>query len=211
MMDKDDHSWLKQGSTSSAEVKKTYDDWAASYDETLKGWDYRSPAQAAAYLRSEIPSNAVILDAGCGTGLTGAALREAGFTGPIDGVDLSPDSLKEAAKLDVYRSLDTANLQTLPLSVADDSYDALICIGVLTYIPDSEGVLREFARMVRSGGKVLVTQRDDVFHERSFGQTVKALTDVFSDFDITDPQPYLPDNPDFGAAIRVIYAMMTVA
>ncbi|MBT5108266.1 MAG: class I SAM-dependent methyltransferase [Rhodospirillaceae bacterium] len=211
MENTDDHSWLKLGSTSSAEVKEIYDDWAASYDETLKGWDYRAPTQAATYLRAQMPSNAAILDVGCGTGLTGAALRAAGFTGPIDGVDLSPDSLKEAKKLNVYSTLDTANLQTLPLSIADDAYDALICIGVLTYVPDSDSVLREFARMVRPGGRVLVTQRDDVFHERAFGQTAKALTDVFSDVAITDPQPYLPDNPDFGAAIKVIYVMMTVA
>ena len=42
--------------------------------------------QAAAFLRGEIATDSVILDAGCGTGLTGLALREAGFVGPIDAV-----------------------------------------------------------------------------------------------------------------------------
>ncbi|SVD09727.1 uncharacterized protein METZ01_LOCUS362581, partial [marine metagenome] len=31
----------------------------------------------------------VILDADCGTGLTGVALRGAGFKGPIDGLNIS--------------------------------------------------------------------------------------------------------------------------
>ncbi len=211
MRDTDDHHWLKQGSTSSAEVKKTYDDWAAGYDDSMAGWDYRAPNQAAAYLRAEMPPASLILDAGCGTGLTGAALRAAGFTGPIDGIDLSSPSLKLADKLSVYRALDVANLQALPLPIADDSYDALICIGVMTYVSDTEGVLREFARIIRSGGRVLVTQRDDLFHSRAYGQTFKALADVFSDITTTNPQPYLPENPDFGAAIKVIYAMLTVA
>ncbi|NKB56717.1 MAG: methyltransferase domain-containing protein [Alphaproteobacteria bacterium] len=211
MRDTDDHHWLKQGSTSSAEVKKTYDDWAAGYGDSMADWDYRAPTQAAAYLRAEMPPASRILDAGCGTGLTGAALRAAGFTGAIDGIDLSPSSLKVAEKRSVYRALDVANLQALPLPIADDSYDALICIGVMTYVSDTEGVLREFARVTRSGGRVLVTQRDDLFHSRAYGQTFKALAEIFSEITITDPQPYLPDNPDFGVAIKVIYAMMTVA
>jgi predicted TPR repeat methyltransferase len=93
MHDAGDHDWLKQGSTSSGEVRKIYDDWAASYDKTLERWDYRAPAQAAELLRAAIPAGSVLLDAGCGTGLTGLALRAAGFVGPIDGVDLSPASL----------------------------------------------------------------------------------------------------------------------
>jgi hypothetical protein len=35
MSGEDDHGWLKQGSTASGEVAKSYDDWAATYDETL--------------------------------------------------------------------------------------------------------------------------------------------------------------------------------
>lgn len=211
MADTDDHHWLKQGSTSSAEVQKIYDDWADGYDDSMADWDYRAPAQAAELLRAESPPDSRILDAGCGTGLTGAALRAAGFTGPIDGIDLSPPSLKLAEKLSVYRALEVVNLQALPLPFAGDSYDALICIGVMTYIPDTEGVLREFARITRSGGKVLVSQREDLFDSRAFRETFRALGDVFSEITVTDPQPYLPDNTDFGAAIKVIYAMMTVA
>ena len=129
MADPDDHSWLKSGSTSSADVKRAYDDWADSYDETLESWDYRAPRQAAAYLRDDVASDAVILDAGCGTGLTGLALREAGFDGPIDGIDLSAESLNEAEKRGIYRNLTAVDLQSTPLPVPADRYDALICIG----------------------------------------------------------------------------------
>ena len=209
----DDHSWLKQGSTSSGEVAKTYDDWAESYDQTLADWDYRAPADAAQLLRTRAELDVAILDAGCGTGLTGVALQRAGFVGPIDGLDISPISLHEAEKRGCYRKLHTANLQKLPLSVVDAAYDALICIGVLTYVPDSEACLREFARVVRPGGTVLVSQREDLFTERAFGATVSALagTGVLTDVTISEPKPYLPDNPDFAAEIQVIYAMMTVA
>jgi len=211
MHDTGEHDWLKQGSTSSGEVRKTYDNWAASYDKTLESWNYRAPTHAAGLLRAAMPARSVLLDVGCGTGLTGLALRAAGFAGPIDGIDLSPASLRESGKQGVYRTLTAMDLQTLPLPINDDAYDALICVGVLTYIPDSEGVLREFARLVGSGGRVLITQRDDLFLERGYSALFGDLADVVGDITVTDPLPYLPDNPDFGTEINVIYAMMTIS
>jgi 2-polyprenyl-3-methyl-5-hydroxy-6-metoxy-1,4-benzoquinol methylase len=213
MDDRGDHSWLKRGGTSSGEVAKTYDDWAASYERTLADWDYRAPADAAQLLRARAPAGAAILDAGCGTGLTGMALRRAGFRGPIDGIDISLPSLREAEKHGLYRTLEPADLQQPPLAVADAAYDALICIGVLTYVRDSAACLREFARIVRPGGTVLISQRDDLFADRAFAATISALAGagVFSGAAISGPQPYLPANPDFGADIQVIYATLTVA
>ena len=207
-----DHGWLKQGSTASADVQQSYDDWAESYDGDLAEWDYRAPAEAARLLAGTAPLTATVLDAGCGTGLAGHALRAAGFTGPIDGIDLSQASLQEAAKRGIYRDLGPANLQDLPLAIAADRYDALVCIGVLTYVPDSEAILREFARLVRPGGTVLVTQRDDLFAERDFGATVERLraAGVFADATITEPKPYLPGNPDFAEETRVVYVRATV-
>ncbi|MBT3533975.1 MAG: class I SAM-dependent methyltransferase [Rhodospirillaceae bacterium] len=210
MQDDNDHSWLKQGSTSSADVAKSYDDWAATYNETLAEWDYRAPNDAARMLSDKVAATAEILDAGCGTGLTGAALRGQGFSGPIDGIDLSPSSLVEAETRGVYRTLKPADFQKLPLDMSDNAYDGLICIGVLTYVPNSETILREFARLVRPGGTVLVTQREDLFRERKFSDTVNDLVaaGVFADAIVSEPQPYLPDNPDFGDELKVIYVTL---
>ena len=213
MSNENDHSWLKQGSTSAADVAKNYDDWASTYNDDLVDWDYRSPAAAARLLQAMVSSDATILDAGCGTGLTGSALKAADFTGPIDGTDISQASLDEAGAQGVYRNLRQADMQKLPLDFADDVYDGLICIGVLTYVPDSGGVLREFARMVRPGGAVVISQRSDLFQERAFAKTIKGLTKagIYADATITEPRPYLPGNPDFGTEIEVIYVAMIVA
>lgn len=208
MHDPNEHHWLKHGSTSSSDVRAVYDDWASDYDQTLADWDYRAPAEAAKMLRATCPAAAEILDAGCGTGLTGMALRNAGFNGPIDGIDLSPTSLDAAGKHGIYRTLTAVDLQALPLPIADDSYDALLCVGVLTYVPDSDGVLREFARVVRPGGRILITQRDDLYRERDYDAVFKRLADVVGDVEVTEPMPYLPGNPDFADEINVIYAMM---
>ena len=210
MNDTGEHNWLKGGSTSSSQLKQIYDDWANNYDDNLKNWDYRAPAHAADMLHGKIQAGSVLLDVGCGTGLSGAALRAAGFTGPIDGVDLSPASLKKAEQRDVYRTLAPVDLQALPLAMPDNCYDAVLCVGVLTYVPESEGVLREFARILRPGGTVLVTQRDDLFQERNFAATLENLAGTFDDIQVSDPLPYLPGNPDFADAINVIYVVLTL-
>jgi ubiquinone/menaquinone biosynthesis C-methylase UbiE len=169
--------------------------------------------EAASLLKRSISASSTILDAGCGTGLVGAALGHVGFMGDIDGIDLSPVSLEKAGERGVYRNLRPADFQALPLALADDAYDALTCVGVLTYVPDSDAILREFARIVRPGGVAVVTQRDDLFEERAFDRTIQQLVDaqVFSDATVTEPKLYLPANPDFGSSIQVIYAMLTVA
>lgn len=213
MPDPINHSWLKQGSSSSNEIQRSYDEWAGSYDNDVADWDYRSPLDAAHLLKNAASASSTILDAGCGTGLVGDALRHVGFTGDIDGIDLSSSSLEKARERGPYRNLYPANFQQLPLALPENAYDALTCIGVLTYVPESEAILREFARVLRPGGVAIVTQRNDVFKERSFDQIIERLIDrhVFSDTTYTEPQLYLPANPDFGTDIQVIFAILTVA
>ena len=212
MPNQNNHAWLRQGSTSSEEVKKNYDGWAPTYDDTLAEWDYRAPEEAAIILQSAIPKNSRILDVGCGTGLMGVALRKANFSGPIDGIDISAESLSTAKKCDVYRSLRQVDLQEHIFDISDDAYDALTCIGVLTYVPETEAILEEFARVIRKEGKMIFTQRDDLFDERDVANKIESLIKkkIFSAAIISKPKPYLPNNPDFGDAIKVIYITATV-
>ena len=212
MPNQNNHSWLRQGSTSSEEVEKSYDGWAPTYDDTLAEWDYRAPDEAAIILQSAIPKNSRILDVGCGTGLMGIALRKANFSGPIDGIDISADSLSTANKRDVYRSLRQVDLQEHILDISEDAYDALTCIGVLTYVPETEVILEEFARVIKKGGIMIFTQRDDLFHEREVANKIESLVEkkLFAAATISEPKPYLPNNPDFGDNIKVIYVTATV-
>ena len=79
-------------------------------------------------------------------------------------------------------------------------------------MPETEGVLREFARVVHKGGISVIAQRDDLFHEQELQKTIEALIDkgIFSTAEISEPKPYLPANPDFGDEIGVIYISVSV-
>jgi predicted TPR repeat methyltransferase len=209
--DRSKHIGLSNISIKSDDVAQYYDDWAGDYDGTLADWRYEAPEHVAALLRSKLSVDAVILDAGCGTGLSGQALHTSGFT-MIDGIDVSPRSLEIAGKTNVYRSLQTMDLQRLPSSISDDQYGGLACVGVLTYLTDSVGTLREFCRVVKSGGVVVVTQRSDLLTERDYQGVLEGLLGkgVIAQLHISDQRPYLPENEKFADQTLIHYIIFIV-
>jgi predicted TPR repeat methyltransferase len=207
-----DRCGLSSISRDSDYVSKYYDDWAEAYEEDLTRWRYDAPVQAALMLRGELMPTAVVLDAGCGTGLCGKALRSAGFS-QIDGIDVSNRSLKIADRSEAYRNLCAVDMQQLPIPFDSDIYDGLVCVGVMSYLPDSTGTLREFGRMVKSGGTILLTQRSDLLIERKFEAELEALSTegVFDHVQVSESRPYLPENEEFAEKLLVHYVTCIVA
>lgn len=205
------HSGLSNIPRESSQVAEYYDHWATGYNESLAQWNYDAPQQVASILRSELSIESTILDAGCGTGLSGRALSAAGFT-TIDGIDVSPQSLKVADNAGVYQTVRMMDMQHFPLAISSSQYDGLICVGVLTYLPDSAGTLREFSRIVRSGGILVLTQRTDLFVEREFESVLAELSQegVIESVRISEPCPYLPANKEFSDKILVHYITCSV-
>jgi len=65
----------------------------------------------------------------------------------------------------------------------------------MTYLPDVDAVWRELARVVRPGGLVVATQRDDLWRTRSCQSVVDRLEDeqVWTALEVRGPSPYLPE------------------
>jgi predicted TPR repeat methyltransferase len=186
--------WLVQGTSDPGEAAHRYDEWAESYDADLDSWDYRAPGVVAETAIDRKPDARSVLDVGCGTGLVGRALRAKGFKGRLEGLDISESSLRIAEQTGAYDELKPADLQQ-PLEVSDRSVDVLVCVGVMTYLPDVEATWREFARVVRPGGLVVVTMREDLWETRSCPDVIERLQSdgVWTPADVTGPAPYMPE------------------
>lgn len=90
----------------------------------------------------------VCLDIGCGTGVRAVRVRELGWT-PV-GIDLSAGMLGHAqGRLPVAR----ADAERMP--VRDSSVSAAICVMTHTDMPGYPAVLREAARILRTGGALV--------------------------------------------------------
>ena len=77
------------------EILEIYADWAESYNDALAKYGYGTPSGIAAALAKSVSLKSRILDFGCGTGLSGLALRKVGFT-KLDGLDISPSMLSKS-------------------------------------------------------------------------------------------------------------------
>ena len=200
------YSWLKQASTASEDVELYYDAWAKKYNKDLKNWEYHAPVEAAKLLKRYIPESANILDVGCGTGLTGIALRELGYT-DIVGIDISRESIILAEEAKAYSCLRQQDVQKQPFPFETDEFDAISCIGVLTYIEDPKSLFREFCRIVRPGGYIIFTHREDLIKSFNYHEILKELEhkNYWKNLKISDPKLYLPKNKDFTDKIKVVY------
>jgi SAM-dependent methyltransferase len=103
-----------------------------------------------------------ILDAGCGNGrYSRFLLRQADADAVLTGCDLSQRMLDRARhRLHNDRvSLAAADLTRLPY--ADGCFDAVVSGWVLEHLPDPRPGLRELARVLRPGGKLLLLATED--------------------------------------------------
>ena len=137
--------------------------------------------------------------------MTGQAIRSVGAKGTLTGADLSQESLGKASQKNVYDELVTVDLNA-PLSFGDDAFDAVLCIAVLSYV-EAEPVFREWTRIVRPGGTIVFTCREDFFANREYPAVIERLEreGLWTRVEVTDVKPYLPDHEEFAESIGVIY------
>lgn len=166
-----------RGAHTSEENQRLYLQWAETYNRDVTGSaeNYIAPMTLAeTALQAGDQAKGTVLDAGCGTGLVGVALAQGGAT-TIDGLDLSPAMLKVAEKTGVYRDLVVGDL-TQKVDIPDNSYDMVTCAGTFTHGhvgPDP--ALREFVRIVKTGGLIVATILDDIWLSGGFKAEVERL------------------------------------
>ena len=149
--------WLYDRFASRYEAVKAYD--AAWERETLA-------APVVAFLaRQPAVENAagpVVLDVATGTGRFAVALLEhSGFTGSVIALDMSSRMLAIAgvnlAPFGDRAALRQADAQTL--KDPDNAFDVVACLEALEFLPDPDRALREFVRVCRPGGLLVLTNR----------------------------------------------------
>lgn len=162
------------GARDADSTRDLYDDWAASYESELGENGYATPGRCAAALRAHIDdASAPVLDFGCGTGLSGLALRLAGFT-TIDGVDLSADMLTQAETKDLYRSLRQIDAGEA-LTHAPGDYSAITAIGVIGAAPIS--VFDTLMDGLASGGRLVFSFNDHALEDPQYEAKLHSYLD----------------------------------
>ncbi len=101
-----------------------------------------------------LPPGAAVLDVGCGSGATVAHLRDR-HGHRARGIDISRELIAEGLARDPGLELELGAAESLP--VADASQDALFCECVLSLLNAPVRALEEFHRVLRPGGKLVIS------------------------------------------------------
>jgi SAM-dependent methyltransferase len=105
-----------------------------------------------------------LLDVGCGDGHFAATCLQGGAVDAA--IDLNVVRLAEAADSGAYRQVLAASGVTLPFP--DGAFAGVVSNCALEHIPDFEGALAEIARVLRPGGKLVITVPSEHFSTSLF-------------------------------------------
>ena len=154
-------------------TREGYDSWAPVYDhQSNQLLEIEQPIVRE--ILDALPLG-VALDAACGTGRHAEYLASLGHT--VIGVDSSPGMLAHARDKVPAGEFHEADLHALPLD--EHSVDVVVCAIALLSLPDIGGPFGEFARVLRPGGHLVVSDLRGLIRDVGF--------------------PVLFDGPEFGA------------
>jgi SAM-dependent methyltransferase len=138
-------------STALIDTQQGYATWAPWYDEPGNELlDIEGPIVRR--ILDGLPVG-VAVDAACGTGRHSLHLAAGGHR--VIGIDSSPEMLAVARTKLAEGDWRTGDLHDLP--VADAEADLVVCALALAHVPDLAPVFAEFARVLRPGGHLVVS------------------------------------------------------
>ncbi|MEO0999797.1 MAG: methyltransferase domain-containing protein, partial [Pseudomonadota bacterium] len=138
---------------------------------------YASPRRCAEALAEFVEDkSAPVLDIGCGTGLSGAAFRAAGFE-TLDGLDLSAEMLAQAEARGIYRRLTQVTLED-PLPIPPGAYATIAAVGVFSPSHAPAETIDRVLEILPSGGHFVFTLNDHAMAEGSYTFRLREICDA---------------------------------
>ena len=143
--------WSAPVPVSERSIVSGYTEWAPTYDDQANPIVIAEQAAVRAVVE-RYPVGAA-LDAACGTGRHAAYLASLGYD--VTGIDATPAMLETARATAAGVRFEVGRLESIPLG--DASVDLAVCALALTHLPDPAPAIEELARVVRPGGRVVVS------------------------------------------------------
>jgi ubiquinone/menaquinone biosynthesis C-methylase UbiE len=97
-----------------------------------------------------------VLDVATGTGAAAlVAARKVGPTGRVTGVDIAGEMLEQARRksdLCCLSNIEWREMDAERLGFPDDTFDTVLSSFGIFFVPEMQGALREWLRVIRPGG-----------------------------------------------------------
>jgi len=138
-------------------VTHMFDRFAENFDESLARLEYTGPQLIRSALDGVVKlgqRDLAVLDAGCGTGLSGLELRDSARK--LVGVDLSGRMLMKARDRAIYDELHLSELVGF-MRTRPAGFDLVACVDTLIYFGRLDQVLGAAAQALKPGGLLAFT------------------------------------------------------
>jgi SAM-dependent methyltransferase len=127
------------------------------FEEIKKKFDrtYAAYAHSEKLLRFRDRKGKSVLEIGCGIGIDAAEFARHGAQ--VTALDLSPKNIELAKKYFAYNDLKGTLLvgNAEEMCFDDNTFDAVVAIGVFIYTPNTQKAIDEVLRVVKPGGEVI--------------------------------------------------------
>jgi ubiquinone/menaquinone biosynthesis C-methylase UbiE len=148
-----------QAETARAKAAATYNAAADHFDDApLAFWDRYGRRTVD---RLDLALGARVLDVGCGSGASALpAAERVGPAGHVIGIDLAEGLLRMARQKARTRKLRNIEFRIGDMTALDfegGSFDAVVCVFAIFFVPNMERQVAELWRMVRPGGQLAIT------------------------------------------------------
>jgi SAM-dependent methyltransferase len=119
------------------------------------------PKESEVLRRQGLPPDARVLEVGCGPGFVTERLLALVPDGSVTGIDNDPAMIELGRqRLGERENVDLREASVAATGLPDDSFDAATARLVFQHLPDPMPALAELRRVLRSGGRLFVTDID---------------------------------------------------
>jgi len=148
--------------------KTRFGELSNAYDSSRKGY----PKECMDYIKSLMPEKSLILDLGCGTGISSRQLVEAGFE--VIGVD-SDERMLEKAKNNNRQKIRYQKAIASNLPFINQKFSAVMAFGAFHWFRDAKSV-SEIKRVLKKGGIfIVVNKRDNNTFRKTYRKVINDL------------------------------------
>ena len=147
----DEYPWSNPVVGVERSVSEGYGESAATYDEGKNPLMLAEGDVVRGLIRKHAPGRA--LDAACGTGRHAAYMASLGH--PVIGIDATAEMASIAKSKVSDAEFEVADIASMPIESC--SIDLAVCSLALTHCADLEPPLRELGRVLKPGGKLIIS------------------------------------------------------
>ena len=139
------------------QTQEYFDGIADRWDEMRRAF-FGEGVRRAAVDAAGVGPGQIVADVGTGTGFIAKAAIDAGAR--VIGIDNSEGMLAQVRERFAGRAFEARQGDTDALPLADGEMDAVLGNMVLHHAPDPAGAIREMARALKPGGRLVITDAD---------------------------------------------------